>query len=67
MNQSKKELMRTVKFILCSVSAGVIQTVSFTLLEELADLNISHLIRLPYAPEGLRNRLAALLEKKSLS
>ena len=41
--------------------------ISNTLLEELADLNISYLIRLPYALEGLRNRLAALLEKKSLS
>ena len=41
--------------------------ISNTLLEELADLNISYLIRLPCAPEGLRNRLAALLEKKNLS
>ena len=41
--------------------------ISNTLLEELADLNISYLIRIPYAPEGLQNRLGALLEKKSLS
>jgi DNA-binding response OmpR family regulator len=41
--------------------------ISNTLLEELADLNISYLIRLPYAREGWRNSLASLLEKKSLS
>ena len=41
--------------------------ISNTLLEELADLNVSYLIRLPYELEGLRNRLSALLEKKSLS
>lgn len=35
MANRKKELLRTVKFIACSASAGVIQTVSFTLMEEL--------------------------------
>ena len=39
MTDRKKELVRTVKFIACSISAGVIQTVSFTLLEELAHLD----------------------------
>ncbi|MBQ4158822.1 MAG: GtrA family protein [Clostridia bacterium] len=35
MNNRKKELMRSVKFLLFSVSAGIIQIASFTLLEEL--------------------------------
>lgn len=35
MSDSKKELLRTVKFTLFSISAGVIQVVSFTLLEEI--------------------------------
>lgn len=35
MNTRKKELMRSVKFLLFSVSAGIIQVASFTLLEEL--------------------------------
>lgn len=38
MSNQKKELMRTVKFVLCSISAGVIQAVSFTLLEEVLHL-----------------------------
>lgn len=33
--QKKKELIRTVKFVLFSASAGIIQIVSFTLLNEL--------------------------------
>ncbi len=32
MSEKKKELFRTIKFALCSVSAGVIQLCSFTLL-----------------------------------
>ncbi len=39
---TKKELFRTLKFLLFSISAGVIQIVSFTLLEEL--LHIPHWI-----------------------
>ncbi len=35
MNNHKKELMRSLKFLLFSVSAGIIQVASFTLLEEL--------------------------------
>ena len=35
----KKELVRTLKFILFSASAGIIQVVSFTLLNELLTLN----------------------------
>jgi putative flippase GtrA len=36
----KKELMRTVKFVLFSISAGVIQVVAFTIMEEL--LHVTH-------------------------
>ena len=44
----KKELLRSLKFVLFSVSAGVIQIVSFTLLFELAGLRewVSYLIAL---------------------
>ncbi|MBQ9680041.1 MAG: GtrA family protein [Ruminococcus sp.] len=35
MSNKKKELIRTLKFVLFSISAGVIQIVSFTLLTEL--------------------------------
>lgn len=38
----KKEVVRTIKFILFSASAGIIQVVSFTLLEEL--LHVTHWI-----------------------
>ena len=38
MTDNKKELIRTVKFIACSVSAGVIQAVSFAVLEEVVHL-----------------------------
>ncbi len=43
-----KELLRTVKFTLFSVSAGIIQVVSFTLLNELLHWNywVSYLISL---------------------
>ena len=45
---AKAELIRTVKFVLFSVSAGVIQVASFTLLNELLHLNywVSYLISL---------------------
>lgn len=45
---AKKELIRTVKFVLFSASAGIIQVVSFTLLNELLSLNywVSYLISL---------------------
>ena len=45
---TKAELIRTVKFVLFSASAGVIQVASFTLLNELLHLNywISYLISL---------------------
>lgn len=37
MEQNKKqEFIRFIKFVLCSISAGVIQTVTFTLLNEIA-------------------------------
>ena len=44
----KSELLRTVKFVLFSISAGVIQVGSFTLLNELLHLNywVSYLIAL---------------------
>ena len=35
MSDTNKELIRSVKFVLFSISAGVIQVVSFTLMEEL--------------------------------
>lgn len=35
MTDKKKEFLRTVKFVLFSISAGVIQALSFTLMEEL--------------------------------
>ena len=35
MTNSKKELLRTIKFTLFSISAGIIQVLSFTLFEEL--------------------------------
>ena len=40
MRDAKKELLRSVKFTLFSISAGLIQIVSFTLLEEL--LHVTH-------------------------
>lgn len=48
MSEKKKELWRSIKFVLFSVSAGVIQTVSFTLLNELLYLDywVSYLIAL---------------------
>ncbi len=38
MSEKKKELIRTLKFVLFSISAGVIQVVSFTLMEEVLHL-----------------------------
>lgn len=38
MSDTKKELLRTVKFVLFSISAGVIQIISFTLMEEVLHL-----------------------------
>ena len=48
MNRQKKELLRSVKFLLFSVSAGLVQIASFTLLNELAHLDywVSYLIAL---------------------
>ena len=40
MSEKKKELIRTVKFVLFSASAGIIQVVSFTLFEEV--LHFAH-------------------------
>ncbi len=34
MSVKKKEILRTVKFVLFSISAGIVQVVSFTLMEE---------------------------------
>ncbi|MBP3633412.1 MAG: GtrA family protein [Oscillospiraceae bacterium] len=39
MSEKKKELIRAVKFTLFSISAGIIQTVVFTLMTELTQLN----------------------------
>lgn len=39
MSNKKKELIRSLKFVLFSISAGVIQIVSFTLLTELSPLS----------------------------
>ena len=38
MSNTKKELLRTVKFVLFSISAGIIQVGSFTLLNEVVKL-----------------------------
>lgn len=48
MDTRKKELLRSLKFLLFSVSAGLIQIASFTLLNELARLDywVSYLIAL---------------------
>ena len=48
MSDTKKEFLRTVKFVLFSISAGLIQIVSFTLLEEVLHLDhwLSYLISL---------------------
>ena len=45
---SKKELLRTVKFVLFSASAGIIQVLSFTLFEEVLHLThwLSYLLAL---------------------
>ena len=40
MSEKKKELLRTVKFVLFSASAGIIQVLSFTLMEEV--IHASH-------------------------
>ena len=46
--KNKKELLRTIKFTLFSISAGVIQVLSFTLMEEVFHLEhwISYLVAL---------------------
>ncbi len=48
MADSKKELLRTLKFVLFSISAGLIQVVSFTLMEEVLHLPhwLSYLVSL---------------------
>lgn len=48
MTNTKKELLRTLKFTLCSISAGVVQILSFSLLHELLKLPEwgSHLVSL---------------------
>ena len=48
MSESKKEFLRTVKFVFFSISAGVIQVVSFALLEEVLHLEhwVSYLVSL---------------------
>ena len=38
MSDTKKELLRSLKFVLFSISAGLIQIVSFTIMEELLHL-----------------------------
>ncbi len=48
MSDKKKELLRTIKFVLFSVSAGLIQILSFTLFEEVLHLThwLSYLVAL---------------------
>ncbi len=48
MTNKKKEFWRTIKFTLFSISAGIIQTVSFELLDKVAKLDywISYLVAL---------------------
>lgn len=48
MSESKKELIRTIKFVLFSASAGIIQVASFTLMEEVFHIThwISYLVAL---------------------
>lgn len=48
MKEKKKELLRSLKFVLFSISAGVIQVLSFTLMEELLQWThwVSYLISL---------------------
>lgn len=48
MGDTKKELIRTIKFVLFSASAGIIQVLSFTLMEEWLHLEhwISYLVSL---------------------
>ncbi len=48
MTETKKEILRTIKFVLFSISAGVIQIVSFTLMEEILHLPhwLSYLVAL---------------------
>ena len=48
MSETKKEFMRTLKFVLFSISAGVIQIISFTLMEEVLHLThwLSYLVAL---------------------
>ena len=48
MTEKRKEFLRTVKFILFSISAGVIQIISFTLMEELLYMThwVSYLVAL---------------------
>lgn len=48
MSEKKKEFLRTVKFVLFSISAGVIQVVSFTLMEEVFHIThwVSYLVAL---------------------
>ena len=48
MNNSKKELIRTIKFVLFSASAGIIQAASFALFEELLHFRhwVSYLLAL---------------------
>lgn len=48
MNSQKKELLRSIKFTLFSISAGIIQVVSFTLMNELLHMTywVAYLIAL---------------------
>ena len=53
MSEKKKEFLRTVKFVLFSISAGVIQVVSFTLINEL--------LHWPYWPAYLISLVLSIL------
>lgn len=48
MTETKKEIIRTIKFVLFSASAGIIQVLSFTVMEEVLHLThwISYLVSL---------------------
>ena len=48
MTETRREIIRTIKFVLFSASAGIIQVLSFTLMEEMLHLEhwISYLVSL---------------------
>ena len=45
-SEKRKEILRVIKFVLFSVSAGIIEIVSFTLLTQLTDWQYLSLIHI---------------------